>query len=88
MPKPVHDEFSHLPVSHQRKTQLRYKRDGKCEICGDPLVTKNHCLKHAEAVRERRRQKTRARERLNSLTYRIAAAMQTRGKPVGHQLSS
>lgn len=73
MPKII-DEFSHLPVSHQRKTQLRYGRDGKCIICGGVLATKHHCLKHAEAARERQRQRTNAQRRSRSLTYRLREA--------------
>lgn len=51
MPKPpTQDEFTHLQVSHQRKTQLRYQRDGLCIICGKPLdgPSKVRCKKHQE----------------------------------------
>src|ERR1035441_10685629 len=34
MPKIIKDEFTGLPVSPQRKYQLRMKRDGRCVICG------------------------------------------------------
>ena len=64
MPTRVIDEFSNLPVSRQRKTQLRYHRDGKCIICGQPSVTKTHCLKHAYAHRERERERN-GRQRQN-----------------------
>jgi len=30
----IHDEFTALPLSRQRKKQLRWIRDGKCKICG------------------------------------------------------
>jgi len=69
MPQPrVIDEFSYLAVSHQRKTQLRYKRDGKCQTCGEPRVTKTHCLKHALAVRRRARKNTGVTRHNKSLT--------------------
>ncbi len=43
------DEFTFLPVSRQRKKQLRYARDKKCVSCGSSeLVTKKHCKIHAE----------------------------------------
>lgn len=44
------DEFTDLPVSRQRKRQLRLKRDGQCIICGRKLVTANHCAFHARAA--------------------------------------
>ena len=83
MPGKIIDEFSHLPVSRQRKTQLRYKRDGKCMICGKPLATKYHCLKHAETVRERGRKRLGFQRRFNSLTYRLAAAKKAIRKRAG-----
>jgi len=30
----IHDEFTALPLSRQRKKQLRWIRDGKCKLCG------------------------------------------------------
>ena len=48
MGKLIKDEFTDLPVSPQRKSQLRNQRDGRCIICGDPeLVTKFYCDYHA-----------------------------------------
>lgn len=44
MPAPIHDEFSALSVSKQRKSQLRNLRDGKCIRCGRPRMTyAQHC---------------------------------------------
>ena len=34
MPKVIQDEFSALPISRQRKWQLRQVRDGNCKRCG------------------------------------------------------
>ncbi len=47
MPRPIIDEFTDLKVSHQRKSQLRNVRDGKCATCGRPKFNNQHCLKHA-----------------------------------------
>lgn len=43
MPKLIIDEFTDLPVSRQRKFQMRRARDGKCIVCAKPRVTANHC---------------------------------------------
>jgi hypothetical protein len=76
MPKPIKDEFSDLPVSHQRKTQLRMQRDGRCIICGQPAVGPFLCLKHLIASRERMRKKTGAKKRLKgALSYRLEREM-------------
>ena len=64
----IKDKFTNLPVSRQRKYQLRKKKNGLCILCGKPRVTAMHCLEHAIAKRES------DRRRYNSLTYRLAAA--------------
>lgn len=48
----IHDEFTDLDVSHERKRQLRQLRDGLCVRCNQPLADANHCLKHAIERRE------------------------------------
>ena len=53
----VVDEFSALPVSRQRKWQLRKLRAGKCVRCGAPLATSKFCLRHAVKSREKARKK-------------------------------
>lgn len=47
---PIQDEFTHLKVSHQRKTQLRWKRDGRCIICGKlrSVNSNSRCAHHVE----------------------------------------
>ncbi len=52
MRTPIQDEFSHLPVSRQRKWQLRQQARGNCTICGQPAVTNFRCLKHFVYDRE------------------------------------
>jgi hypothetical protein len=73
MPRKITDEFSDLPVSHQRKSQLRNRRDGKCILCGEPRATALHCLKHALAVRARRQRQHGPTRPTNSLTDRLQA---------------
>ena len=38
--KKIYDEFSDLPVSRQRKAQMRNKEKGLCEQCGSSKHTK------------------------------------------------
>ena len=67
------DEFSALPVSKQRKWQLRKLTAGKCLRCGAPLATATHCLKHAIKRREHERKKrgfTR-RRLLYAISYQL-----------------
>jgi hypothetical protein len=68
----IHDEFTKLAVSRQRKYQLRRQKEGRCTICGKPKVSANFCLEHLIAVRERLRRVTGAKKRLHSLSYRLA----------------
>ena len=79
MRKRIDDEFTDLPVSRQRKYQLRMKREKRCIICGDPAVTKWKCLKHMVKARERQRKKLGLKRRLhNALSYRLQR--KTRGR--------
>lgn len=50
MPKIINDEFTHLPISRQRKHQLRHIRDGLCYLCNRPLSPLSHsqCIEHRE----------------------------------------
>jgi len=38
MRKPIIDEFTALPISRQRKYQLRMQRDQRCSECGEPAM--------------------------------------------------
>ena len=74
MRKPIQDEFTHLPVSRQRKYQLRMQRDGRCTECGAPSAGASRCLKHLVLARERQRAKFALRDRYyNTLSYRLEA---------------
>ncbi len=57
MRTPIKDEFQHLPISRQRKYQLRMRRDGRCTECGRPAHEASRCLKHLVMARERQRKK-------------------------------
>jgi hypothetical protein len=38
MPNIIHDEFTDLPISRQRKYQMRMNREQRCQICGEPIA--------------------------------------------------
>jgi hypothetical protein len=70
----IRDEFTDLPVSRQRKYQLRMGRDQRCLICGKPAVIDRFCLKHSVANRERTRNKVGWKRRnSNAISYRLEA---------------
>jgi hypothetical protein len=68
------DEFTHLPISRQRKYQLRRQRDKRCTECGEPAIEGSRCLKHLIKARERQRKKRGLRRRYyNTLSYKLEA---------------
>jgi len=71
----IQDEFSALPISRQRKYQLRMRRDRRCAECGDSAIAGSRCLKHLIMARERQR-KTRGLKRryFCTLSYKLQAA--------------
>ena len=72
MRKRIEDEFTDLPISRQRKYQLRMLRDRRCTECGQPAVQGSRCLKHLIKARERQRRKRGLRRRYyNTLSYRL-----------------
>src|SRR5689334_13749742 len=51
---PIKDEFENLPISKQRKYQLRMQRDRRCATCGKPAVAGTlQCLEHLVKKRDR-----------------------------------
>jgi len=46
------DEFTNLPVSRQRKWQLRKMAAGGCRICGQAAISGGYCLKHLVQERD------------------------------------
>jgi hypothetical protein len=80
MAAPNKDEFSDLPISRQRRYQLRKRRDGKCIRCGVAAVDANFCDEHRHRfnvmVREhKRRRRGYVRRNFNSESYRYESAV-------------
>jgi hypothetical protein len=74
------DEFAELPISRQRKYQLRMLRDSRCSECGEPAVLGSRCLKHMVRARERQRKKRGLKRRYhNTLSYRLQQEIATAG---------
>jgi hypothetical protein len=74
MKKPIQDEFSKLPISRQRRYQLRQARDGRCTQCGAPVVKGTRCLKHLVDARERQRKVQKLKRRYyGTLSYQLEA---------------
>jgi hypothetical protein len=74
MRKPIQDEFTTLPISRQRKYQLRMQRDQRCTECGAPAAQGSRCLKHLVKARERQRKKRGLKRRYyNTLSYKLEA---------------
>lgn len=74
MAKHIQDAFSNLPISRQRRYQLRHKAAGLCLLCNQPKVNATYCLKHAVARREWSREQIGATARYRSKTYRLQEA--------------
>ena len=75
MRKPIIDEFTALPISRQRKYQLRMQRDHCCSECGEPAAQGSRCVKHLVKARERQRKKRGLKRRYyNTLSYKLQAA--------------
>lgn len=80
MRKPIQDEFTNLPISRQRKYQLRKQRDQRCTECGAPVVRGSRCVKHLVRARERQRQKLGLKRRyLRTLSYTLEADSKAKG---------
>ena len=80
----IKDEFKDLPISRQRKYQLRMQRDNRCTECGEPAVSGSRCLKHLIRARERQRKKLSLRRRYyNTLGYQLAGTKHPKVAKVG-----
>jgi hypothetical protein len=74
MKKRIVDEFTELPISRQRKYQLRMQRDSRCTECGEKAVQGSRCLKHLVKARERQRKKRGLKRRYyGTLSYQLEA---------------
>ncbi len=86
MRKRIQDEFTALPVSRQRKYQLRMKRDRRCTECGEPAVQGSRCLKHLVKARERQRKKRGLKRRYyGTLSYRLQSAARKACRPASRR---
>jgi hypothetical protein len=75
MRKSIEDEFTHLPISRQRKYQLRMQRDQRCTECGESAVQASRCLKHLIKARERQRKSRGLKRRYyGTLSYKLELA--------------
>jgi hypothetical protein len=80
MRKRIEDEFTYLPVSRQRKYQLRMQRDQRCTECGEQAVQGSRCLKHLVKARERQRKKRGLKRRYyGTLSYKLQESI--KGEP-------
>ena len=87
MKKRIEDKFTDLPISRQRKYQLRMKRKGRCTECGEPAVQGSRCLKHLVKARERQREKRGLKRRYRgTLSYRLQSAAR-KGRPTASRRS-
>ena len=76
MRRRIKDEFTDLPISRQRKYQLRMQRDSRCTECGEPAVQGSRCLKHLVKARERQRRKRGLKRRYyGTLSYQLQKAV-------------
>ena len=72
MRKKINDEFTHLPISRQRKYQLRMAQSGRCTECGAKAIAGSRCIEHLVKARERQRKKRKLTKRYyNTLSYRL-----------------
>src|SRR5256885_17091710 len=75
MRKCIEDEFTRLPISRQRKYQLRMQRDQRRTECGEPAVEASRCLKHLIRARERQRRNRGLKRRYyGTLSYKLQSA--------------
>ena len=75
MRKCIEDEFTRMPISRQRKYQLRMQRDQRCTECGEPAIEASRCLKHLIIARERQRKNRGLKRRYyGTLSYKLESA--------------
>ena len=71
----IEDEFTKLPISRQRKYQLRMQRDKRCTECGAQAMEGSRCLEHLVKARERQRKKRGLKRRYyGTLSYKLQSA--------------
>ena len=67
----IKDRFTNLPISRQRKYQLRKKARGLCEDCGQPALKDSvRCRRCLIRGREQQRQRLGCKRRyFNTIGY-------------------
>jgi len=86
MRRQIEDEFTALPISRQRKYQMRMQRDKRCTECGAPAAKGSRCLKHLVKARERQRRKRGLKRRYpDTLSYRLQAEYAMERKSSGNE---
>ena len=84
----IQDEFTALPISRQRKYQLRMQRDRRCTECGEPASIGSRCLKHLVKARERQRTKRGLKRRyFGTLSYKLQAKEPEKRNVKKHKVS-
>ena len=87
MRKRIEDEFTYLPISRQRKYQLRMQRDQRCTECGEQAVEGSRCVKHLVKARERQRKKRGLKRRYyGTLSYKLQSDGLKPRRPGGSRL--
>ena len=73
MSRAIQDEFTDLPISRQRKWQLRRSKTGKCQQCGQRFETgaNGHCLHCMIKRLDNSRKRSGHRKRYRSLSWRL-----------------
>lgn len=78
----IQDKFTKLPISRQRKYQLRMAKARRCIICGKPGVNSGpntYCLRHLVANRESSRARQGCKRRnLVCASYRLEKIAQSK----------
>jgi hypothetical protein len=58
MPKLILDKFTTMPISRQRRYQMRRQQEGRCKLCAEPAARgKLLCAAHERAAAEHMRSK-------------------------------
>lgn len=79
----IQDEFTALPISRQRKYQLRQQKKKLCTECPQPaLEGATRCAKHIIIARERQRKKKGCTKRyLKAISYTLPGGQVPEVKP-------
>lgn len=73
MSKAIQDEFTALPISRQRKWQLRQIKRGRCQRCGQQIIkgSKDYCLECMMKMNHHARKKLGHKRHYRSLSWRL-----------------